>query len=366
MELSVTQENLSKALSAVGRVASTKAQIPILGNILLRTDGNRLLIAATNLEIATTQYIGANIAKPGAITVPAKLIADFVSSLPKGTIELKVVGDSLHVTSGKYRSVINGVIADDFPELPVIDENESVSYSINAEEFKQAVGQTVITASSDATRPVLTGVYWHSHEGWIYLAATDGYRLSERRLVETKSQVAAIIPLQTLQEVLRTIPDSAETVDILFDESQVRFRIDEAEVISRLIDGNFPDYRQLIPVSSEVSAVMNKAEFSRVVKISGLFARESGGSVTLTVDSENKNVSLHSIASELGENTSELDATVTNDGQITLNSRYLSEALTVLDAVEISLGFNGKLSPCIIKSTRKDTNYYHIIMPLKS
>ena len=366
MELTVTQENFAKALSAVGRVASTKTQLPILSNILLRTDGNRLLVAATNLEIATTQYIGAKIVKPGAITVPARLITDFVSSLPKGTIELKIVGENIHIKSGKYQSIINGVIADDFPELPTINEKNSVTYSINTEEFKQAVSQTIITTSSDATRPILTGVYWHSHEGWIYLAATDGYRLSERRLVETKSEIAAIIPTQTLQEVLRTITDDPETIDILFDETQVRFRINEAEVISRLIDGNFPDYRQLIPATSDIVAIMDKTEFSRVTKIAGLFARESGGSVTVTVDSEKQSVSLHSIASELGENTSELDAKVTGDGQTTLNSRYLTEALGVVDATTISFSFSGKLSPIIIKSTAKDTNYYHVIMPLKS
>ena len=366
MELTVTQENFSRALSAVGRVASTKTQLPILSNILLRTDGKRLLVAATNLEIATTQYIGAKIAKPGAITVPARLISEFVSSLPKDTIELKVVGENIHISSGKYHSIINGVIADDFPELPTINENDSVSYSINTEEFKQAVSQTIITASSDSTRPVLTGVYWHAHNGWIYLAATDGYRLSERRLVETKSEVAAIIPTQTLQEVLRTIVDDIDTIDILFDESQVRFRINEAEVISRLIDGNFPDYRQLIPEKSDINAVMNKSDFSRVNKIAGLFARESGGSVTVTVDADAKTVSLHSIASEMGENTSELDADVEGSGQITLNSRYLTEALNVIDADTISFSFSGKLSPTILKSTKKDTNYYHVIMPLKS
>lgn len=366
MELSVTQENFSKALSAVGRVASTKTQLPILSNILLRTDGNRLLIAATNLEIATTQYIGAKIVKPGSITVPAKLISEFVSSLPKAAIELKVVGENIHITCGKYHSIINGVIADDFPELPTINEANSVTYSLNTEEFKQAISQTIITSSSDSTRPVLTGVYWHSHEGWVYLAATDGYRLSERRLVETKSEVAAIIPTQTLQEVLRSIGDNVDTIDVLFDESQVRFRINDAEVISRLVDGNFPDYRQLIPPTSEIVAVVKKPEFTRVTKVAGLFARESGGSVTVTVDADAKSVSLHSIASEFGENTSELDAEVTGSGQVTLNSRYLSEALGVLDADEISFSFNGKLSPCILKSTSKDTNYYHVIMPLKS
>lgn len=366
MELTVTQENFARALSAVGRVASSKTQLPILSNILLRTDGNRLLVAATNLEIATTQYIGAKIAKPGAITVPARLISEFVSSLPKDSIELKVVGENIHITSGKYHSIINGVIADDFPELPTINEENSVTYAINTEEFKQAVSQTIITASSDSTRPVLTGVYWHSHEGFIYLAATDGYRLSERRLVETTSEVAAIIPTQTLQEVLRTIVEDVDTIDILFDESQVRFRINEAEVISRLVDGNFPDYRQLIPANSDITATMNKTEFGRVTKIAGLFARESGGSVTVTVDEDAKTVSLHSIASELGENTSELDADVTGSGQVTLNSRYLTEALGVLDADTISFSFSGKLSPIILKSTAKDTNYYHVIMPLKS
>jgi DNA polymerase-3 subunit beta len=366
MELTVTQENFSKALSAVGRVASNKTGLPILSNILLRTDGNRLLVAATNLEVATTQYIGAKIIKPGAITIPARLISEFVSSLPKDSIELRVVNSNIHVTSGKFHSVINGVIADEFPELPTINEESSISYSINADDFKQAVSQTIITASSDATRPVLTGVYWHSHEGSLYLAATDGYRLSERRLVETSSEVSAIIPMTTLQEVLRTLGDDTDAVDILFDETQVRFRMNEAEIISRLVDGNFPDYRQLIPAHSDITATLNKQEFVRVTKIAGLFARESGGSVTLTVDEDAKSLSLHSIASEFGENTSELTAEIEGSGQVTLNSRYLSEALSVVEGDTLEFSFSGKLSPCILKSVKKDTNYYHVIMPLKS
>jgi len=366
MELTVTQENLARALNAVGRVASTKTQLPILSNILLRTDNNRLLVAATNLEIATTQYIGAKVAKPGAITVPARLVSEFVSNLPKDSIELKVVGDNLHIKSGSYSSIINGVIADDFPELPTINEDSSIQYSIKTEDFKQAVSQTVITTSSDSTRPVLTGVYWHSFEGNLYLAATDGYRLSERKLVATKSEVSAIIPTSTLQEVLRTLVDDESEVDILFDETQVRFRINEAEIISRLIDGNFPDYRQLIPAQSDISISTGKADFVRIVKIASLFARDSGGSVTLTADSEKKTLSIHSIASELGENTSELTADVTGDGQITLNSRYLSEALSVIEDDKITFSFSGKLSPSILKADTKDTNYYHVIMPLKS
>jgi DNA polymerase-3 subunit beta len=190
--------------------------------------------------------------------------------------------------------------------------------------------------------------------------------LSERRLVETKSEVSAIIPTQTLHEVMRDISDDSSEIDILFDETQVRFRISDTEIISRLIDGNFPNYRQLVPASSETLVKLNKAEFVRVTKIAGLFARESGGSVTLTADADKKLLSVHSIASQFGENTSEANAEITNSGQITLNSRYLSEALSVIEGDEVEFGFSGKIAPCLIKSTNPDTDYYHIIMPLKS
>jgi DNA polymerase-3 subunit beta len=366
MELSVTQENLSKALSTVSRVASSKTQLPILGNILLKTDRTRLLIAATNLEIATTEYIGAKVIKPGSVTVPARLIAEFISNLPNGQIELKVNGNNLAIKSGRYKSVINGAIADDFPELPSVKEKQAIKYTINTTDFKQAVSQTVITSSNDTTRPVLTGVYWHSHEGRLILAATDGYRLSERELSDTTSDLSAIIPSQTLQEVLRNITEETEEVDILFDDIQVEFKVNNTEIISRLIDGNFPDYRQLIPKKNTTNIKIDKAEFTRVVKIAGLFARESGGSITISAKDAKNNISIHSVASQLGENTSEATAEVSGEGQITLNSRYLQEALSVIECNEILFSFSGKLSPCILKSSEKNTNYYHIIMPLKS
>ncbi|QHN42252.1 DNA polymerase III subunit beta [Candidatus Mycosynbacter amalyticus] len=366
MELSVLQEHLARALTAVGRVASSRTQLPILNNILFRTDGTRLLVAAMNMEIASTQFVGAKISTPGAITVPARLVSDFVSSLPKGTIELQVKGTQLHISSGKYSSVINGLGADDFPELPVIDEEVAVRYSIAVSDFKQAVAQTIVTTSNDATRPVLTGVYWHSHEGALYLAGTDGYRLAERRLVETTSEVAAIVPTTSLQEALRTITDDIKEIEVLFDESQVRFRFDEAEVTSQLISGNFPPYRQLIPEKTETTVTLPRDEFVRITKIAGLFARDSGGSVTIRASEETKLLSLHSVASELGENTSEADATIAGGGSVTLNSRYLSEALGVLDGSTVIFGFSGKLAPTVLTTSGEDVKYKHIIMPLKS
>lgn len=366
MELTVTQENLARALGGAGRVASSKAGLPILGNILLRTDGTRLLVAATNLEIASVYHIGSKINNPGAITVPARLINEFIASLPSGNIELKVTDDKLSITAGRYSSVINGIVADEFPELPTIDEADSSPYTIAAADFKQAVSQTIITAGTDTTRPVLTGVYWHTIDGSVYIAATDGYRLSERHVSSVEGELSAIIPASTLQEVLRTLHEDSSAIEMLFDETQVRFRMDGVEITSRLIDGKYPDYRQLIPSNSESVVTIDTSEFMRINKIAGLFARASGGGITITADSDKQTVSIHSVASELGENTSSAEAEVKGDGQVTLNSRYLSDALSVIDADKVEFRFSGKLAACVLTPKNKDANYTHIIMPLKS
>ena len=324
------------------------------------------MVAATNLEIASTQYIGAKIEKPGAITVPARLVTEFVSSLPHGVIDLEVKDAHLHLKADKFSSVINGVVADEFPELPTVDEKQAVRFDISIEELKKAVSQTIIATSSDVSRAVLTGVYWHSHEGSLYLAATDGYRLAEKKLLKAENEVNAIIPTSTLQEVLRCISDGDKILAVFFDDTQVCFRTDELEIVSRLIDGKFPDYRQLIPASSETEVVIRKANFSRITKVASLFARESGGGITLSASKDTSLLSIHSIASELGENTSEATADISSDGSVTLNSRYLTEALNVIDGDDVVFAFSGKLSPCVVRESAKKTDYVHIVMPMKS
>lgn len=365
MKLTVTQENLTRALSAVARVANGKT-LPILNNILLRTDNNRLVVAATNLEIAITEHIGAKVTTNGALTVPAKLMTEFIGNLPKGNIELSSEGAKLHISAGAYSSTINGIEAEEFPELPTISESEAVSYEIATDVLKRATSQTVIATSNDTTRPMLTGVFCHSFEGKLYFAATDGYRLAERKIGDIDQELAAIIPASTLQDVLRVVADDCDSVELLFDDTQVRFRMDDAEVTSRLIDATFVDYRKLIPASSESSATLKKDDFTRITKIASLFARESGGSVTLKTDSEKGALSVQSVASQLGENTSEAKAEVNADGNVTLNSRYLVEALGAIDGETIHFRFSGKLAPCVLTATKDDADYQHIIMPLKS
>ena len=366
MKLSVTQENLSKALNTISRVALARNELAILNNILLRTDNNRILIAATNLEIASTQYIGTKIEKPGSITVPSRLITEFIASLPAGTVELEVKGDHLHIVSGKFSSVINGMVADEFPELPVIDEKKAVLYEFSIDELKRAVAQTIIACSADTTRPVLTGVLWHSLEDTLYLAATDGYRLAEKQFGKAKGEIAAIIPASTLQEVVRSVSDDTDTIQVYFDETQVGFKTASLEIVSRLIDGKFPDYRQLIPKTNETDVNIVKSDFSRIAKIASLFARESGGGITLNASHEASLLSIHSIASELGENTSGATAEITNSGEVTINSRYLIEVLGVIPGEKLTFSFSGKLAPCILRENTKNPDFLYIIMPMKS
>ncbi len=363
MKLQVTQENLAKALSTVARVANTRNTLPILGNVLLKTVDNRLSVAATNLDIAITHHIGSKIAEEGAITVPARLMQDFVSSLPNGVIDLELEDNKLHIATDQYQSTINGVSAEDFPVMPAI--TKGTSWQVPASVFKKGLSQTVLAASSDEARPVLTGVFLHDHSGKLYMVATDSYRLAEKELMKAKETISLLVPGSALQDMLRILDDGEEPVTITHDDQQVLFQVGEVELVSRLIEGAYPDYRKLIPASFSVTATLKREDFTNITKVSSLFARESAGSVTIKVDEGGKLVSIRSVASQLGENTASASAEVNGSGEVTLNSRYLLDALHVFGGEDITFSFNGKLDPCLLTGTGA-RDYKHIIMPLRS
>jgi DNA polymerase-3 subunit beta len=363
MKLQVTQENLSKALSSVARIANTRNALPILGNVLLKTVDNRLSVSATNLDIAITHYIGSKVSEEGSITVPARLMQDFVSSLPNGVINLELDEFRLQIVTDQYQSTINGVSAEDFPVMPAIVGGSN--WTIPAATLKKGLQQTVFAASSDEARPILTGLYMRTYEGMLHLAATDSYRLAEKSLVKSKDEVELLIPASAMQDLLRILGDGEEQVSITHDDQQVLFQVGEVELVSRLIDGKYPDYRKLIPAEFAVSATLSRDDFTNITKVSSLFARESAGSVTIKVDEVSKQVSIRSIASQLGENTANAAAEVTGSGEVTLNSRYLLDALHVFSGDTITFQFNGKLDPSLL-SDSKSKDYKHIVMPLRS
>ena len=226
MKIKVTQEKLSKALNVVSRIAIGKATLPILNNVLIRVNQKKVSLITTNLDMAVEDYLPVSESEDGVITVPAKLLAEFVSNLPKGdNIEITSKDTKVTIKSGQYTSTINGALADDFPELPEIDEKNSVIYKIGVDEFKNSINQVMIASSNDLTRPALTGVFFNTYDKNLAIAATDGYRLAEKKIIDkVESEVKAIVPTSSLQEVLRSISDEVEEIEISFNEDLVNRR----------------------------------------------------------------------------------------------------------------------------------------------
>ena len=361
MKLQVTQENLARALGTVSRVASTRSTLPILANVLLKTVDNRLNVSATNLDIAISHFVGSKIEKSGAITVPAKLMQDFVNSLPDSVLDLTLEDNKLHITTDQYNSTINGIPADDFPIMPAI--SGGVDWKIPAANVKKALSQVVFAASADDARPVLTGVYFHNVGGEIYIVATDSYRLAENSLAKNKAAVDFLVPSSAVNDLLRIIGDESGDLVVTHDDQQVSFKVGDINLVARLIEGNYPDYRKLIPTKFETVVKLKKADLANITKVSSLFARESAGSIT--IKAENKSVSITAVASQLGENTASADAEISGGGEVTLNSRYLIEALNAFPTEQIEFCFNGKLEPCILRSP-EEAKYTHLVMPLRS
>ena len=368
MEIQIAQSKLAKALNVVSRVAGgAKATLPVLNNVLIRANGEKVSLTTTNLDMAVVDFLPVKASEDGVITVPAKLFAEFVANLPKeNVVKITTSGTKVITEAGKYSSTLNGVKAEDFPELPEMNEENAVKFKMGVDVFKAGVNQVIIASSNDMTRPALTGVYFNTFENSLFIAATDGYRLAEKKFIgKVESEIKAIVPTPSLQEVMRSINDSIDEIEILFDESQVKFRLGEIEITSKLIDGSFPDYRQLIPKENEISLVLPREELSRVTKLAALFAREVGGSITCEASSEKNGFVVSSVANEFGENDSIIETEIPSDGKVTLNSRFLTDALNATSEKNVRFEFSAKLTPVVVKN-EKLNDYTHIIMPLKS
>lgn len=366
MEIEVAQEKLSKALNNVSRIAVGKVTLPVLNNVLIRVDKGKVSLITTNLDMAIMDFLPVASSKDGVTTVPAKLLAEFVSNLPKGEkIKISAKDTKVTISAGKYSSVINGSPADDFPELPEINEKKAVVFKMGIDEFKNGISSVAIASSNDLTRPALTGIYFNTADKTLCIAATDGYRLAERKLIKNvESEINVIVPTSSLQEVLRAINDEMEEIEISFNDDLVRFRLGEVEIISKLIDSSFPDYRRLIPRDNDINLELNRDELIRITKLAALFARTVSGSITCE-SQKPSNFIVKSIANEIGENDSVIETPVDIEGKIRLNARFLLDALSVLDDKNITFNFASRIAPVILRN-KKNQDYTHIVMPLNS
>ncbi|HEY8447038.1 MAG TPA: DNA polymerase III subunit beta [Thermomicrobiales bacterium] len=375
MKVSCLQENLQRALSQVSRAVATKTALPVLGNVLLATDEGRLKIAATNLEIGITTWIGASVEDEGRITVDARLLSEFVNTLPNDAVQL--VADparaSLLVQCGRDKAAINGIDAEDFPVIPTVGD-EAYSATVDAQLLREMIGQVEFAAASDDSRPVLAGVLMRFEDQKLTLAAADGFRLAVREgeLEEpVPSRLDVIVPARAVRELARIIGDSTEPVRLAItpNQSQLLARIGETEFLSRLIEGTFPDFRQIIPRDFATRVEVGRDAFLNAVRRASYFARDNNDVVRLMIHPSDDDVmpgtmEVSATAAERGNSQSFVDASVSGpELQIAFNARYLTDVLSVLKQGQVFLGMNGANQAGVVRPAGAE-EYTHVIMPM--
>jgi DNA polymerase-3 subunit beta len=372
MKLSCLQENLNRGLNIVGRAVATRTTLPITNNVLLATDEGRLKLVATNLEMAICCWQGAKVEEEGSITVPARLLTEFVSSLPSDTVEVALSPrtKTLGLKCARFEARISGIDAKEFPPIPSI--NEGITTKVEVESLRQGINQVVFAAATEESRPVLTGVSARFEGKSLTLAAADGFRLAVYHLPVTApvgQKIEVIIPARTLAELNRLMTDE-EAVEITLNpnKSQVLFRMKSIELVSQLVQGTFPNYTQLIPQSYSSRVIVNVAEFLRATKTASIFARDGSGIVRLVMTPGSELVpgklTVSARSEEIGDDVGEIDATVEgNEAKIAFNGRYLTDVLSVLQESQVALEITNPSSPGLIRPVGTD-NYTHVVMPM--
>jgi DNA polymerase III subunit beta len=379
MKLECLQENLAEGLNVVGRVVPTKSTLPVLSNVLLSTRDGELQLTANNLELSVAHRVSAAVSREGEITLPARLLADYVALLDHGQkvdLDLNAKTHKVHLSCGRYEANVAGIDAEDFPPIPSV--SGGASFALPAGALKEAIDQVVFAAAPDDTRPVLAGVLMRLGSGSLTLAAADGFRLAVRTLEvpEGGPELQMIVPARTLAEVARLLPDSADeqvAINITPNANQIYFAFGKTEITSRLIDGQFPDYQRIIPPEARTNVVLSTTDFLRATRAAAVFARDNSNIVRLecSPSAEDAELALGSVlvkstSAEMGDNEGHLDASVSGDEtQIAFNGRYLRDALEAIDSTRVVLQITGPTSPGVIKPEGElDGNYLHVIMPM--
>ena len=369
MKLSVMQENLARGLSVVSRAVSSRSTLPVLANVLLRTEDAGLKLTATNLEIGITYWVPGKIETDGATTIPARLLSDLVSSLPSSEkVDLELQGlDLLHLRCGRFATHVKGIDADEFPTIQTAGERPTTR--ISQKVLKKALAETAFAAASDEARPILTGVLAKFEGSRLTLAAADNYRIAVRTIdiLDPVEASSVVIPARALNELSRILSDTDEPVELVLAtaRNQVLFHLDGIDLVSRLIDGQFPNYQQVLPASHASRAEMDREELLRAVRPAALIASSSANIVKLQVGGEGSGITVTATA-EVGDYTGDVEATVEGDPTtIAFNARYLNDVLTNVNADRFSLELNGPLSPGVFRPVDDDA-YVHVVMPVRT
>lgn len=377
MKIICTQENLNKALSIVGKVVNKNTTLPILNNVLIKTNKKGLKLSSTNLEIAVNYWIGGKIEEEGEITIPTKLFSNFVSNLPNENVEIKTREDMVNIKCDGCKINIKGVDAKEYPLAPKIDAEPFLK--VKSDVFKKAMSQILPSISVSESRMEITGAlldFSDVKNGKIALVSTDSYRLAQKTIEIPKENInsdalnvigeieSVIIPRNTIQELVRDLGEEDENLEITIAENQIVFEFGSASILSRLIEGNYPDYKQVIPEKFLSTAIINMKDISNAVRIAGFFSASSNNSVKFSISTDNK-IEISSEASDIGNNSSKIEAKVSGkEIEVVYNYKYLIDGLNSVSGDEVVLNANDENAPSILKAA-SDDKFIYIIMPIR-
>ncbi len=380
MKFSCTQENLIQGLAAVSHIASKNVNLPILNNVLIKVEDKSIQLATTNLEIAVTAQVRGKVDESGECTLPSRLLADYVGLLTGDRVDVTADGDAAAVSSGSNKTKIKGLPASEFPLIPKV--SRETAFRVLAGDFRRAVGRVIFAVSPNESRPEISGVLLRftpdGTNGTLTLAATDSYRLAEAKVAlheggKPAGERAVIVPARTLAEVQRILsalkdgPDSPATVEIALSDSQILFVYDTVEIVSRTIEGNYPEYRAVIPEKARTVATLSRDALVKAVKSAALFSRTGLYDVHFTYDPGEKRLTLSATDSQIGEQEAALTPSeLTGDAnKITLNYRYVLDGLSAMDAAEVKLQVVDGNAPCLITPQHATADYLYLVMPIK-
>jgi DNA polymerase III subunit beta len=377
MHFACTQENLIQGLNMVSHISGKNVNLPVLGNVLLKTEAGSLKLSTTNLEMAVNCLVRGKVEVEGEYSVPAKLFLDYVSLLPSGKVELVLKEEGLEVRSGEQETVLKGMLASEFPLLPKLTKNQG--YLLTVSDFKRAVSQVAFAVSTSESRPELMGVACffggHVGAGKVAFAATDSYRLAERILPYTgiSDEAKYIVPAKAFNEASRIVGSYKdemslpEQVSLSFTENQLVVTFGNVELISRLIEGSFPDYRPLIPQNFKTQAVLTRSELQKAVRAASLFSRQGIFDVHLSLDPATGSCTVQSADQGTGKTKTVLKGTVTGDeNKLTLNFRYLNDGLSSMDSQKIRIMQIDPMSPALVVPEGSTEQYQYLVMPIRS
>jgi DNA polymerase-3 subunit beta len=369
VNLSVIQENLARGLSVVTHAVSSRSTLPVLANVLLRTEDAGLKLTATNLEIGITYWVPGKIEADGAITVPARLLTDVVNSLPNERIDLEVRdGDRLHLRCGRFETHLRGIDADEFPAIPAAGERPTTRVSQKV--LKRALAEVAFAAASDEARPILTGVLTRFEGDRITLAAADNYRIAITTIggLDAVEETSVVVPARSYTELARVLTDTDDPVEIILSgqKNQVLFHVDGVDLVSRLIDGQFPNYQQVLPAAHATRVEVDREDLLKAVRLAAYIASASANIVKLQVAPDGAPQVTVAAAADVGDHQGVVDAAIEGDGTtIAFNARYLGDVLQNVDADRFVIELNGPLSPGVFRPA-DGRDYTHVVMPVRT